>query len=104
MTALVPLSAGPNKSDTDEKIPVDDINISSSHPTKTEWFEVDERVESEELNLQPDIMVNALGNGVHLSGMGKTKRFHHNQSYRIKLDPSKTTIEGLPTLLKLWVI
>lgn len=101
VTALVPLSAGPNKSEAGETVSTEDINISSSYPTETEWFEVAEREESKESSFMPSVNVNAAGNGVQLSGMGKSWRSSHIQSYKIKLDPSKTLFEGLPTLLKL---
>lgn len=101
LTALVPLSAGPNKSEAGETVSTEDINISSSYPTETEWFEVAEREESKESSFMPSVNVNAAGNGVQLSGMGKSWRSSHVQSYKIKLDPSKTLFEGLPTLLKL---
>ncbi|KZP06401.1 hypothetical protein FIBSPDRAFT_902823 [Athelia psychrophila] len=100
-TALIPLSAGPITSDAKAKESTEDINISSSYPTKTGWFEVDERAGSEASSFKPNIVLNAAGNGVHLGGTGKTKRARHNQSYRIKLDVSKDIIADLPTLLKL---
>lgn len=101
LTALIPLSAGPNKSGADEKKSTEDINISTSHPMDTEWLQVDERSGSQTSSFMPSVKLNVVGSGGELSGVGKTWNSSHTQSYKIKLDPSKEVIKGLPTLLTL---
>ncbi|KZP30024.1 hypothetical protein FIBSPDRAFT_1038393, partial [Athelia psychrophila] len=88
-------------SDADKDKPTEDITISSSYPTKTEWFEVDEKAENEESSFMPSVSLNAAGNGVELlGGMGKPKRSHHNSPYKIKLDHHMEIHENLLAVLK----
>lgn len=92
-------------SDADKDKPTEDITISSSYPTKTEWFEVDEKAENEESSFMPSVSLNAAGNGVELlGGMGKPKRSHHNSPYKIKLDHHMEIHENLLAVLKWCVI
>lgn len=93
--ALVPLSASRSKQDDTAA----DINISTSYPSKAQWFEVKQQVGTKDIEAVPSVKLNILGNGVELSGVGWKKHSDDDHSYKISLDNTRTVLENHPTYL-----
>lgn len=98
--ALVPLFATPNPNKPDETVAAEDLNITTSHPKKGQWIEIDKQTGTKEVSATPSIKINAVGGGLELGGVGVNKQLNINESRLIYMNPTWEFYENQPSKVK----